>query len=455
MPGHTPLDFLEIHALHHKFSSEVFSIAERMDFAARALALMDKYRALHPRNAQFTEFLRSNGHPDALKFGDEWAASIKHAPAPKSLSGEGGKLKTLDEFCNIFRSQFIRGDFASLYVSLGELISSIQLLNHCTKRSSFVKNRYFEIALYQIIATVYDQLWFPQGRDVGSAETVLRWTQIEKKCDNYHARSQQILSGPGDDYDDREAHPETELACYHLVKWFCAFAKFKENRWVEFAADFGTLQSHLHLLAEPNLQSEALVMYAIASIATVPFEDLSLAKNEALLALYTSPNTPESEAFRLLEQLSCARFPEAKQLLAEPLLAYLTAHVAFVFGKSSPAAFWEYLASLIDMKVFLLVLSFSSCIPRSKVLAKMGYHDAVPATRDSVSNQMVLLISALGLSSSGIYYNQQEDNFYHLPVSSSQREEELDEAIAEVDHRVRADAAAAQMKALLVGKYFS
>ncbi|GEQ67211.1 hypothetical protein JCM33374_g875 [Metschnikowia sp. JCM 33374] len=460
------LDFVHIHALAHQFSSSDDQ-EHKLSVALSALEIMDRFSTLHPYYEQYYSMLNAQNHPATQKYGGSWASGIEALGTQElfmgdEFLGQAEKTGLFEKFVPQFCRLFIAGDFANLQNLLNKVSLSVSFLNQCTDIVMFYENRYFEFLFYQIVAVVYGSLWFPslsKSDEVSptndDATPTLKWAQIEKKCDSYHKKSANSLEKLGEMYPDVVEKVNAELTYYTLVKWYSAFAKFKESRFTEFCASFDAIQSKIHTLKSVHLETEAIICYGVACIATNPFKELDFCSNEKMLDLYTSSTSIEASLYEVMKHLSTAHFAKVKELWHPSFLARLDSAIGYAIPAKTKGTFWEYLLSVIDLKAFLLIISISECISRDKILDKLGYNGASDQVRAAVSNSMVVVLSVLNLSEINIFYHETEDVFYNLPLDKATQELMLSDKLEDLDHAANADAAAAHMKALLVRKYFT
>lgn len=456
-------DFIQIHSLCHRFSHPSTPEHEKQPLAEKALSLMDKHQALHPSHQQMCQFLLSQGSEQSARFGEEWILAIKDYTTTSILKEEGtvfsDKEGAFQDIVPLLKSLFLRADFHMLEYYLNKLLST-QFSSTFSNEGSLAKNRYFEFAFYQMICILYGQFWFhdlnvsedPDPSNSSSSDA-LNWTMIEKKVDSFHASCE----------NESEASPSevslgassSDLEFYWANKWFCAFITFKENRFNEFVQRFDALKPHLAVLESLQVHSEALILYAIASIATKSFKDLNFSAEDHLLDCFTSSPLVISGVYELLDQLLMGNFVEAKHLLnAEGYVQTLDSVIAYALPHKTVGTFWDALEVIIDLKVFLLIMSMTKYIPREKMLDMMGYVDAEPSVKESVSNKTVLLLSVLNLNKSNVFYDQVEDRFCNLAIYKDTQISQLEEQLTKVEHTIKAEALATQMRGLLVSNFF-
>lgn len=439
---------------HHNLLMFLHSIVHRAVYendavlALEALEQMDTCRTLHPHYKILLQLVGGNE-----KYNSSWAARIsQEAPRTKLLvegndNGDSDKEAVFEEFLLVFKYSLIGCDYqmAHFYISRLEAVAAFH--SHVTTAEAFVANRYFEHLFYPLVTQLFS-LWFPRESAPASTSTKNPSSPaaIEKRAHSYFVRSAFLQDQPG---------VEQEFRYYYLIKWVLAFLKFTNCNMLEYAADFEALQPHLLLLSDFGFFQQALVMYSVASIATKPFVALTLSGNESLVDLYTGgeEHTVEAEMFAAMGMLSRAEYGAAKLVFRnETILRGLQSYVGFALPhlsrKAPRVSFWNQLCGLVDQKAFLLILSFTQRILRQKLLQLLGYENASSQVRDQVSNNLVLVCSALALGEVGVSYDLQSDTFTRLELPD--KEKTLKRNVASLDHKVRANASSTMVNTLLM-----
>lgn len=453
------LSFLAVHALAHKHAHG-FSSAEKTQFALQAVRIMAANSAVHPKYPQLVKSLPSD---EAAQYGVNWARATARAPQ-NTLDDDQltqlAKADVLAQFVPLYKRLFVLADFHMLNYHTNRTLRSILLAPQAADHALFVQNRCFEMLFYQVAAALYGQLWFPSYLRLADSsrlpETLASRKWLEKRLETYYTRSQYLFKSLRDKPDAVVAAVQHEFDYYYLAKWTLAMYKFKENRFLEFAADFEALKDHLALLDKIGLQQEVLIMYAAASVCTKPFKELTFRSSEDMVELYTCEDSISSDVYRLLCVLLDAQFAQARTLLTLDLVQQVDAHMAYALPGKSAGTFWDYLSVIIELKVFLLIISISRRIPRAKMLAQMGYGaDATQQQIDDVSSRLLTLISVLDLGERGISYDETGDFYYHYDVGDGVQVQKLHEKVGELDHLLRAEASAQLLRTMLVEKYFT
>lgn len=464
------VDFLRVHFLAHRFKHpEAFSQDELTAIALDALQIMDTYQALHPAYAGFQAQLARAGRAEVGKFLDEWAKSVE-LNAPKSSylvelddGASTDKQHAVDEFKQVFAVLIIQCDFRMVQFYLGKLDNIAQFPAQVTSHQAFAENRYYEHLFYQLVALIFGRVWFEEANTPKkeNEETFEGPTgprniaSIEKRNHNYHTRCSFLFKALDEKPEAVRNQVEPEIQYHLLLQWLSALVKFTQGKLQAFIEEFDRLYEHIQVLESLGLVSEVLVMYAVASIATRPFNQLNMNLNEALVDSYTSDlGSLEEGIFEVLTLLSNGEFHAAKSALANPqALQKLFASLGFALPDEK-AVFFERLTRLIDQKAFLLILSLTKRILREKLLGLLGYFPRDSATYDEVSNKLLLLISVLNLGESKVVYESASDLFCYKPSLESERHDDLQSSVEELTHDVRAEASASMLKSLLMKKHF-
>lgn len=350
------IDFLKVHFLAARFERpEAFSQSELTDIASKALHIMDTYQALHPAYPLLQAQLKAACHPDAERFLSEWVRKVElNAPKTSYLVEmddglNSDKHKIVDELKQVFAVLLIQCDFRMIQFYLAKLenIASFPLL--VTNHEAFAENRYFEYLFYQLLAMIFGTRWFVESKSPrketeesldGPAEP--RTIQsIDKKNGNYYTRHAFLFKSLDEKPEAVVKSLQPELDYYKLNKWLITLIKFTQGSFGAFVEEFERLQEHIQVLDRLGLVSEALCMYALASIATKPFNQLNMNLNEALVDAFTSDNGGlENEVYEVLRILTSGEFHAAKQaILDSSLLDKLHAHIGFALPEDKDTFF--------------------------------------------------------------------------------------------------------------------
>lgn len=456
-------DFLQVFPLVHKVSYEsVYSKEQRTQFAIDALAIMDRFGALHPLAAHLVKFLHQSGSLASSKYNSWWLADIGKAATVSEyflqpdFPSAPEKSVLFDEFVPLFQKLFIEGDFKILAYYITKMGSMVQFLNHSTNPELFVDNKYFEYMLFQVISTVYGLMSrfssFSSMSASSEANEEEKRMLLEKKISLYHTRSLHLLKSLQDLNSNDKGRVECEFECYKVSKFLLAMSKFKKNQFFAFVEDFDELYPMFDSVGPLNLQPEFLIMYSVASLACKPFKDLSFATNEALVERYRSSLDVVATFYDMMCGLANAEFDKAKSLMNNSLLEAADSVIEYLLPLR-PEGFWTYLGNIIDLKIFLLTMSVTRKIPRSAMVKRLGYRQCSPAEYSRVSDNLLVLMSVLQLGKVNITFDQENDEFRHDPLEDDARLDHLVQRIDQMDHTTRAEASAQLLRAKLVETY--
>ncbi|ODV79213.1 uncharacterized protein CANTADRAFT_39215, partial [Suhomyces tanzawaensis NRRL Y-17324] len=343
-------------------------------------------------------------------------------------------------------------------------------------------NAYLEFLFYQFVVNVYltifpsnDPLKYKDSNDTGSFKSL---DGIYKKIAFYHNRNESLLAScppeePIESDDETSDEVCTELKFYWLSKILNLVVQFKRLDFEDFYKDFISIllasdKSMKFFVNELGvLKSRILSMFCIVIIFLKPFKDLSLLdidKLDLIINLYTSDEQCyEYELYnQILVPLLQSNFAlvKANLTLNEGFLNRFSAELGFSVPVSLtessqfPKAFLQYVSSIIDYKNCLLIFSVIKQIPRLKLMKLLGYNLQETSEQKiiEINEQILLLISSLGLGKIGIGYQFDQDIYYN---NGSRREldaEELQDGLDELTNELRAESIAKMMKGVLLEK---
>lgn len=456
------LDFFRIHDLVDQFSGVCNYLQdERLNLALTALQIMDKYQALHPKASELTNFLADTNSPEFAKFSPKWISEVlAQVSVPEYLLEGGilkspGKEKVLEEFVTFYRQKFIEGDFKSIAQYVARVKSMLSFLGS-EAAANHGENRFLEFTFYQVASIVYGLVWglyclsLKYSGPEGGAFPKL--ASLEKKSAQYSGKIEFKLSKLNPEERGAVDGEKRELDFHSLTLWLVLMTAFKRSEFLAFVAGFDGLLPKIHTLSYLGLQSDALAMYALASLACKPFKELSFKQNEPLVELYAELTGVEGQLYRSMIFMSNARFSDAKSLLSGELQARISVALGTKLPKSREP-FWRDFTEILDLKVFLLIMSVTRCIPRAKLVLKLGYTDLTPAKYAQVSNRLIVLLSVLQLGRINITYDEQSDLFVREELDDKTREEQLAHELEQMAHTARAESAAQLLRGMLIEKY--
>lgn len=440
------LDFLQIHALVARFKA-----TPETSLALQALELMERYHSVHPFAAQMMAHVRTECGPDRVRFTPVWASAIENSPPDDSFfredAGATGKEKAelFAQFLPLFRALFVRADFHMLGYYMNKLEYLAPFSAHPTDHEAFVRNHFFEFLFYQIVAHVYGQVWFGSAapadkKSPQDAQQPLLLSQITARCDAYQTRCAWVRRSAEEKPVPVAQGVAAEFDYSSLVRWFVTLLQFKEGDFSGFVAQFDTLESELPLLRKVHLLDEALVMYGLACMACKPFKLLGLRDRDILLEHYNSSQGDLALVYQAMCELSRSQFGKAKSTLMCAVhrgASYLLPHLSDLF--------FPALVSVVDCKAFLLVMSVTRAIPRTKLLLYMGYD----SDATEISHRLVVLVSVLGLGEL-IGYDEERDIFFREQASRASRMHWLCEGVEEAAHLMEVESSAKMFTALIL-----
>lgn len=459
------LDFLRVHSLVHKLFAPEFNVEDRINFAQMALQIMDLAQALHPLYPKILAFLQENEaltNDILMQYGPQWAAAIKDRQIAAQLEEKlenycGTETDKLSGLRPKFRQLYVTGESSGLFLHINRLAASEMFRLHCNDHEQVIHNRYFEFLFYHVAAIVYGELWFQKycvleeelRVDKLAAET-RNWRALEKKAWMYYNNVHFLVSALTYKREDVVEAFQAEYRYFYLIRWLCAFARFKDNNFVDFMSDYKALKDHIDCVSELHLSQELAIMYEIASLATKPFCELVADECEVTMELQSGSSDIEVGMFSVISKLAVADFAGAKRDMSLDLTSLLDANMGYIFPKKLAGSFWRYLTVVVDLKVFLLIMSCALVISRDKLLDKLGYKDASSEQRIDVTATMVLVSGALGLGQSNVTYDQSTKMFTRRPVTDLQKRLVLQEEIEHMDHSIEAEAVAQLIKSRLI-----
>lgn len=456
-------DFLQVFSLVHKFSyARVFNNVERADIALKALTLMERFGAVHPIAEQMVDVLQESGLQTKTKFNSEWLTRAKDiVKVPEylyelALTDAPEKSVLFEEFVPLCQQRFIAGDFKMLSYYVTRMSRMAQFMNHSTSAEQFGANRYFEFLLYQLICTLYGLIWELPSFSSTSASSEVNAEEklllLDKRISLYHSRSVHLLKSLPEQPLHVVSKVEFEFGCYKIAKFLLATAKFKMNQFVAFADEFDLLYTSFDTVEFLNLQRELLLMYSVACMASKPFKELTFNANESIVELFTNTSDLVSTFYDIMYGLSKAEFAQVKSLMSKQVVEAADAEISYLLPQKDEG-FWGYLVDLLDLKVFLLIMSITRRIPRTTMVRRLGYIECSQKQCSRVSDKLLVLMSVLQLGQVNITFDRENDEFCHDPLNDDTRLQHVVQQIDQMDHSTRAEAAGQLLKAKLVALY--
>lgn len=252
---------------------------------------------------------------------------------------------------------------------------------------------------------------------------------------------------------------DDELRYYWIVRFLHLSLLFKQFEFVEFQKEFFDLfvsqkEPTKYLFADTLLiKRNLLVMYAVVLIFTKPFNTLTSIniENEQLIdSYYRDPASIEYKFFdRVLKPLGRLDMPSVRQALTNSsflteLIATLeyTLPVSTARFSNNSNFFIEHMKTTIDFKMFLLLVSKSKSISRVQLLKLMGYDLSTSSDLevDDILNQLVGVLSALGLGRIGVNYLADKQLFINNGgISTAEEVSRLQDEIDEVQNELKGE----------------
>lgn len=455
------LDFFRIHDYVDQFSGLYSYLQdERLNLALSALQIMHKYQALHPKASELTNFLADVKAPESEKFSPKWISEVLSQVSVLEFMLEGGiqkspgKEKVLNEFVTLYRQKFIEGDFKTIAQYVARVKSMLSFLSS-EAALNCAENRFLEFTFYQVASIVYGLVWGLNclalkysGSDRGAYPKL---ASLEKKSAQYSGKMFKLSKLQTEEKGAGNGG-KRELDFHSMTLWLVLMTVFKKGEFLAFVAGFDELLPKFHTLSYLDLQSDALAMYELASLACKPFKELSFRQNEPLVELYAELTGVEGLLYNSMIAMSNARFSDAKSLLSGELQARISAALGTKLPKSRES-FWRDFTEILDLKVFLLIMSLTRCIPRAKLALKLGYTDLSPENYAQVSNRLIVLLSVLQLGRINITYDEQNDLFVREELDDQAREKHLAHELEQMSHTVRAESAAQLLRGMLIERF--
>lgn len=472
------IDYIGINQLAYTFNKLVNSnsnafTSQLIDMAAECLELMDRYQALHPSYIQMLSFLMSQ-NIDTSKYNDEWVGRLNswlgdYTSQLKVYENQTNlKAENAGEFFERIRTIVISLTIQTKYQEalnyLNRYASVVEFSTQPKTKQQFHANRYVEYLFMKFIIHIFSLIWFPlddndytiaAGMYVKEGDKLLYSTSSFKpltKIYNVVISYQKKNSALFEENDD-------ELRYHWLVKFLHLSLLFKQFEFVEFQKEFFDLfvsqkEPTKYLFADTLLiKRNLLVMYAIVLIFTKLFNTLTSIniENEQLIdSYYRDPSSIEYKFFsRVLKPLGkLDMFGVRKALSNSSFLSELIATLEYTLPVSTARFsnnsnfFIEHMKTTIDFKVFLLLITNSRSISRLQALKLMGYDltSASDLELNEVSNQLVGIVSALGLGRVGINYLADKQLFINNGgISTADEVSRLQDEIDDVQNELKGE----------------
>lgn len=472
------IDYIGINQLAYTFNKLVNSnsngfTTQLVEMAIECLELMDRYQALHPSYVQMLSFLMSQDI-DVSKYNDEWvtrlnswlanyASQLKSYENQTNLKAENA-VDFFEKVRTIVISLTIQTRYQEALSYLNRYASVVDFSTQPKTKEQFQANRYVEYLFMKFIINIFSLIWFPlddndytiaAGMYVKDGDKLFYSTSSFKpltKIYNIVITYQKKNSALFEVNDD-------ELRYYWIVRFLHLSLLFKQFEFVEFQKEFFDLfvsqkEPTKYLFADTLLiKRNLLVMYAVVLIFTKPFNTLTSIniENEQLIdSYYRDPASIEYKFFdRVLKPLGRLDMPSVRQALTNSsflteLIATLeyTLPVSTARFSNNSNFFIEHMKTTIDFKMFLLLVSKSKSISRVQLLKLMGYDLSTSSDLevDDILNQLVGVLSALGLGRIGVNYLADKQLFINNGgISTAEEVSRLQDEIDEVQNELKGE----------------
>ncbi|EGW31653.1 uncharacterized protein SPAPADRAFT_56457 [Spathaspora passalidarum NRRL Y-27907] len=467
---------------------------ERTVIALRALELMDTYQAIHPCGHDMISHLKYFGVKS--KYSAVWAREVErqseevltvgkdkssniHKESVDSMNPE--ECHELFDFikkCVIIL--LIERKYSEAHYFLNSYATVVQFSTQPKSADELKNNRYVEYLFLQYSANVFQTIWFPVDEQTGnssldkviSSSSFKPLETIYKKISTYYSKNEAVFSTRQNEgnYD--------ELHYYWMIKMLYMAMLFKQFKFIEFYDEFYSLflnyESKIQvsglnplqflIKGDSILKSNLLLMFGIVSIFLKPACSLSFMNDDIIIDLFNENESSLEFLFynQVLIPLSrrdlfTVQTTLHDQLFLDRLYAYLENSLPTgAASKYSPThTFIEYMWKIIDFKNFLVIMSVTKQITRTRVIELLGYDLADSEVVNQVSNNLIVLISALGLGNGGIQYLASSELFIHTSPNKTAESVELQEDIEELNNEVKGMTLSSMMTSILIEKFFS
>lgn len=347
-------------------------------------------------------------------------------------------------------------------------------------------------------------------------ESIKSFESLMKKVDFYYSKNESLFNsisndkvpnnGVGGGSDDQLNESSKlgiikELKFYWLMKWLNVLVLFKQNKIIEFLENFYQLSSQnsnipnttpIDVLKDDfEFKSELLTLISLASILTKPFKELTFIDydykppviigenlsndneyqinqtNQIISELFASGDSFESTIYQaILLPLSEGDPKQAKiSFEDETFVKQLNCRIGYLLPQKSSINctndFVKFMKLIIDFKFFLLILSITKQISKFNLIKKLGYtfdlNNEIDLTNyESISNNLIILISCLNLGEMGIGYDVAHEFFYNSSnATTAKKSVTLKNDLDDLTQTLESESLANLMKGLLVEKFFA
>ncbi|CUM67688.1 uncharacterized protein PRCAT00005390001 [Priceomyces carsonii] len=491
------LGFIQVNQLCYRFitlsQSSLDDNDERylINLATECLDLMDHYNALHPSYKVLVTFLESKS---IKKYNSEWIKKVQEVSDDIFLKGKQclvdlessidlsniTTLEVLQKVKSTLISLIIQTQYQDALQILSDISSLLQFTSQPSDYQAVQNNAFIEYYFYQYITKLFSSAWSPDEQDKlenfqrpgsayfefgntrSQASSFKMLRDIVNRVSFYYNKNEFFLTSEG------SSAPTTELKYYWIISWFHSTIAFKGGKFVDYVNDIDTILATpsingltpLTVLSElPVLKSNILVLLEISMICTRPFKALSLAEEKydnVLGLLESTEGSLENQIYLdILLPLAETKYKNAKILFSDEMfIKMFEGSIGYIVPLSvfkGSGSFLDYIRSIIDFKSFLVIISVSKRIQRTKLLKILGYEN--DDNNSQTFQKLLILIAALNLGELGIGFDYQGDYFYNY--ESNLTEKALFEKLHNLSNNLEAESIANIMKGVLLEKFFS
>lgn len=458
------VEYLNVSKLAYAFeglsSSDEESLKqEALEVAIKALEIMNRYQTLHPSYMAMIDYVSNSN----TIFTHEWAASIErtnkalvsqYTDELHNCLQDADKASILQNIKKLSSIYAIQGNFQQFISTLNQFNSAVQFKSQPNDINEFTNNKYIEFNFYQYTANLYSLIWFPLSKESNSrvanshANAVKTVNNYFKKVDLYYNKNEMLINID---------NSSTEVQYYWLMRWLNLTLHFKQGKFDDFLSDFNMLISCDSALSpldilnnnETVLKTEILIMFKISILITKPFKNLSLLNyeisdhettdNEILFDLFSNTNKFEFTIHEVCLNLAESNFKAFKESYDKAeIRKKLMSVLGYAFPRD-PLVFIEFIDNVVNFKNFLLIITISKKIPRSKMMSFLG-------CSNETTNILILFMSILKLGELGIGYDYNGGFFYNSGIKNRN----LDEQISNLENRLVGESIAHLIKGCLI-----
>ncbi|RLV95998.1 hypothetical protein JA1_000656 [Spathaspora sp. JA1] len=454
---------------------------ESTEIAIHCLGLMDKYQALHPYYRDMIAYLKYYGvdsiydlswarevdakSRETTEFGRERIHDVTSTTTDALDAKDCHELFDVVKRCII--TLFIQRNYSDADYYLNNYATVVQFSTQPKSPEQSRENRYLEYLFLQYSINIFQTIWFEEGKSsipenkLVTSNSFKPLDTIFKKVSTYYSKNESLFVGEKT-YD--------ELHFYWIIKILHLYLLFKQFKFIEFFDEFtslfieyeskGTNLTPLQFFNNDNgaiLKSNLLLMFAIVSIFLKPNCSLSFMNEDALIDLYNENESSLEFTFynKVLIPLSKRDLVEVQETLhsdsvfLDRLVGYLD--INFPVSVTFSDSFVEYMRTIIDFKNFLVIMSVTKQIPRTRVIELLGYDLSNIELINKVSNNLIVLVSVLGKT--GIQYLASSELFIRENKNNSAID--LQQDLEDLNNDVKGMTLSSIMTSILIEKFYN